>query len=179
MTSSFLAWSVAAILVFWAVGAYNRLIRLRAEVNTCFSQVQGQLEQQVGLVNSVLPADPREALDDDLAFLAQIQAASAQLAACLDAARPRPLDHERLAAIASAAQVLTRAWERAEREDLHDLAGPQLPAALTDDRARLVRLTEDAVQQFDHAVDRYNHAIAQFPAVLLAWIFGFKPGRRF
>jgi len=26
-------------------------------------------------------------------------------------------------------------------------------------------------------VMRYNEAIAQFPAVLLAWLFGFKPGR--
>jgi LemA protein len=26
-------------------------------------------------------------------------------------------------------------------------------------------------------VSRYNEAIAQFPAVLLAWLFGFKPGR--
>ncbi len=179
MTSSFLAWSVVAILVFWAVGAYNRLIRLRAEVNTSFTEVQGQLEQQARLVDSILPADPREAFDEDLAFLAQIQAASAQLAACLDAARPRPLDHERLAAIASASQVLTRAWERAEREDLHDLAGPQLPASLTDTRARLGRETAAAVAQFDGAVDRYNQAIEQFPALLLASVFSFKPGLRF
>lgn len=179
MTSSFLAWSIVAILVFWAVGAYNRLVRLRAEVNASFSEVQGQLEQQAKLVDAVMPADPRGWADEDLAFLAPIQDASAQLSACLDAARPRPLDHERLAAIASASQVLTRAWERAEREDLHDLAGPQLPAILTDTRTRLVRQTEAAVGQFDEAVDRYNHAITQFPAVFLAWVFSFKPGRRF
>ncbi|MEY4713495.1 MAG: hypothetical protein RIS88_2945 [Pseudomonadota bacterium] len=179
MTSSFLAWSIVAILVFWAVGAYNRLVRLRAEVNTSFAEVQGQLEQQAKLVDSALPADPRGWVDEDLALLAPIQDASGQLAACLDATRPRPLDHERLAAIVSASQVLTRAWERAEREDLHDLAGPQLPAILTDTRARLVRQTEAAVGQFDDAVDRYNHAIAQFPAMFLAWVFSFKPGRRF
>jgi LemA protein len=26
-------------------------------------------------------------------------------------------------------------------------------------------------------VARYNSGISQFPAVLLAWLFGFKPGR--
>jgi LemA protein len=26
-------------------------------------------------------------------------------------------------------------------------------------------------------VGRYNDAIAQFPAALLAWLFGFQPGR--
>jgi LemA protein len=179
MTSSFLAWSVVAILVFWAVGAYNRLVRLRSEVNASFSEVQGQLEQQAKLVDSVLPPDPRGAEDEDLAFLAQIRDASAQLAACLEANRPRPLDHERLASIVAASRVLTRAWERAEREDLHDLAGPQLPTTVTEDRARLVRQAAAAVTQFDDAVDRYNRAIAQFPALFLAWVFSFKPGRRF
>jgi LemA protein len=37
--------------------------------------------------------------------------------------------------------------------------------------------THAATDQFDLAVGRYNEAIAQFPAVLLAWLFGFKPGR--
>ena len=89
------------------------------------------------------------------------------------------MDHDRVSAIASASAVLTRAWERAEREDAHDLAGPQLPSELTDTRARLVRDTQTAIAQFDAAVDRYNGAIAQFPALLLARVFSFKAGRRF
>jgi LemA protein len=179
MTSSLLAWSVVALLVFWAVGAYNRLIRLRAEVNASFLEIQDQLRQQAQLVTSILPATP---LDPDAAeplFLAQIHDASDQLVACLDAVRPRPLDHERVAAMASAAGVLAGAWERAEREDAHDLAGSQLPETLIETRARLVRQTEAAVAQFDDAVARYNAAIAQFPALVLASLFGFKPGRSF
>jgi hypothetical protein len=27
-------------------------------------------------------------------------------------------------------------------------------------------------------VDSYNRAVRQFPAVLLAWLFGFRPARR-
>jgi LemA protein len=34
-----------------------------------------------------------------------------------------------------------------------------------------------AIDRFDRAVSRYNEGIAQFPAALLAWLFGFKPGR--
>ena len=179
MTSSILAWSVFALLVFWAVGAYNRLMRLRSEVNTCFSDVQGQLQQQAQLALSLAaPTDPQEA-EDEPPFLAQIRDASTQLAACLETVRPKPLDHERVAAIVSASAVLTRAWERAEREDAHDLAGPQLPSELIDTRARLVRDTQTAITQFDAAVVRYNAAIAQFPALLLARVFSFKPGRPF
>ncbi len=175
MTSSILAWSVVALLVFWAVGAYNRLVRLRSEVNASFSELQSQLQKQAELVQSMGPAGP----DDEPAFLLQIRSASAQLLACLEAGRPKPLDHEHVAALASAGTVLARAWERAEREDVHDLAGPQLPAELTEHRARIARETEVATAQFDAAVARYNAAIAQFPAVLLAWVFSFKPGRAF
>lgn len=179
MTSSILAWSVFALLVFWAVGAYNRLMRLRSEVNTCFAGVQVQLQQQAQLALSLAaPTDPQEAQDEP-PFLAQIRDASTQLAACLETGRPKPMDHDRVAAIASALAVLTRAWERAEREDVHDLAGPQLPSELTDTRAQLVRDTQTAIAQFDAAVDRYNGAIAQFPALLLARVFSFKPGRPF
>ncbi len=179
MTSSILAWSIVALLVFWAVGAYNRLVRLRSEVNASFSQVQGQMQQLAQLALSLAaPTDPQEA-EDEPAFLGQIRAASAQLVACLEIQRPKPLDHERLAAIASASLVLTGAWERAEREDAHDLAGPQLPTELTDTRARLVRETQTAIAQFDAAVVRYNAAIAQFPALLLARVFSFKSGRPF
>ena len=35
-----------------------------------------------------------------------------------------------------------------------------------------------ATEVFNQAVGRYNDAIAQFPALLLASLFGFKPGRR-
>jgi len=96
MTSSILAWSIVALLVFWAVGAYNRLVRLRSEVNASFSQVQGQMQQLAQLALSLAaPTDPQEA-EDEPAFLGQIRAASAQLVACLEIQRPKPLDHERL-----------------------------------------------------------------------------------
>ena len=39
------------------------------------------------------------------------------------------------------------------------------------------RTIPEAVEQFNRAVADYNRAIAQFPAMLLAWVFDFKPGR--
>ena len=69
------------------------------------------------------------------------------------------------------------AWDRAEREDAHDLAGPRLSESLVATRAQLVLQVQAAASQFNEAVVRYNHAIAQFPAVLLAWVFGFKSGK--
>ena len=69
------------------------------------------------------------------------------------------------------------AWERAERDDAHDLAGPRLPDTVLLRRAQLLLQAHAATETFNNAVARYNEAIAQFPAVLLAWLFGFMPAR--
>ncbi|HEX2544904.1 MAG TPA: LemA family protein, partial [Ramlibacter sp.] len=111
------------------------------------------------------------------AFWGGLQGAAAQLAASLAAARAKPLDPERIAALGAAQEVLSMAWDRAERDDAHDLAGPRLPEDFSGERAQLVRMAHAATEKFNHAVVQYNEAIAQFPAVMLAWLFGFHPAR--
>jgi LemA protein len=180
MPSSVVFWSAAAVLLFWAVGAYNRLMRLRAEANTAFAALEAELAKQVALVRECLPPPEMTQpapLEGDPGFWSGLHGAAAQFAASLAIARARPLEPEGIAALSAAQDVLAMAWERAERDDAHDLAGPRLPETLTARRAQIVMQTHSAIEHFDQAVSRYNRAIAQFPAVLLAWLFGFKPGR--
>jgi LemA protein len=179
-SSSVIFWSVAAVLLFWVVGAYNRLMRLRSDANAAFVNLEAELAHQVALVRDQLPmpeATQPAALDDDRTFWTGLHAAAAQFSASLSAARARPLEPQGIAALSAAQDVLAMAWERAERDDAHDLAGPRLPDTVTSRRTQLTIQTHAATDQFDRAVARYNEAIAQFPAVLLAWLFGFKPGR--
>jgi LemA protein len=181
MPSSIVLWSVAAVLLFWSVGAYNRLMRLRAEANTAFGALETELSKQVALVRECLPppepTQPAPLDGEPTSFWAGLHGAAAQFAASLAAARARPLEPEGIAALAAAQDVLTMAWERAERDDAHDLAGPRLPETLTVRRAQMVIQVRAATDHFNQAVARYNAAIAQFPAVVLAWLFGFKRGR--
>jgi LemA protein len=115
-------------------------------------------------------------LDHDGSIWAGLHGAAAQCATSLAAARGRPLEPQGIAALAAARDVLGMAWERAERDDAHDLAGPRLPETVIAQRAQLALQTHSAVAAFNQAVARYNEGIAQFPAVVLAWLFGFKPG---
>ena len=180
MPSSLVFWSVAAVVLFWAVGAYNRLVRLRSEARTTFANLDAELMRQVELVQASLSAqgeqeDPAPRETD--ASRAGLQGAASQLHATLAAMRQRPLEPAGIAALHAAQDVLAMAWDRAERDDVHDLAGPRLPESVGPARALLAAQTRAAVDQFNHAVARYNAGIAQFPAVLLAWLFGFKPAR--
>ena len=180
MPTPIVLWTLAAVLGFWAVGAYNRLMRLRAEAIAAFAGLETALTRQVELVRRQLPppeATQPASLQHEGSFWAGLHGAAAQCAASLAAAHNRPLDPQGIAALAAARDVLGMAWEQAERDDAHDLAGPRLPDTVVARRVQLALQTHSAVQLFNNAVTRYNAGIAQFPAVLLAWLFGFKPGR--
>lgn len=181
MSNSVMTWVAAAVLLFWAVGAYNRLVRLRGDAGASFAALDTELTRQVQLVRQLLPEDgdqPASLFDGiEGSFWGGLQGAAAQLEASLAVARPKPLEPDRIAALAAAQSVLAMAWERAEREDAHDLAGPRLPETLTARRAHMTANCAAAAERFSQAVQAYNEAITQFPAVLLAWLFGFRPGR--
>ena len=179
-SSSFVPWVLAAVFLFWAVGAYNRLVRLRSEAKSAFAVLEAELNRQVKLVNACVPPEedqPQSQFAGGSAFWGGLQGAAAQLSATLASARARPLDSERIAALGAAQEVLGMAWDRAERDDAHDLAGPRLPANFSSERQQLEGMAHAATEQFNQAVTRYNEGIAQFPAMLLARLFGFQPAR--
>lgn len=172
-------WVAAAVLLFWAVGAYNRLMRLRAEANAAFAALDEDLTKQVELVRTLPAADATQPapLDGEPGLWASLHAAAGQCAASLSAVRNRPLNREGISALATARDVLAHAWARAEHDDAHDLAGPRLPQDVLQQRAQLAVQALSAADHFDRSVLRYNAAIRQFPAVILAVLFGFRPGR--
>lgn len=45
---------IAAVLVFWAVGAYNRLVRLRNEIGNAFAQIDVQLKRRHDLIPNLV-----------------------------------------------------------------------------------------------------------------------------
>lgn len=179
MPSTLVSSIAGAVLLFWGVGAYNRLVRLRGEANAAFAELHGHLQRQVDLVDQVVGEEPESIFEGaQSSFWGGLQGAAAQLRASLAAAKHRPLDPDRIAALGSAQKVLVVAWERAERDDAHDLAGARLPDSLTGQRAQITTNCIAAAERFGAAVDHYNAAIGQFPALLVATLFGFRPARR-
>lgn len=184
MSNTLISWAVAAVLLFWALGAYNRLVRLRSDANTAFAALELELTRQTELVHASLPASlihtgltqPGDLLDEVTELWSGLRAAATQLTTSLAAMRPRPLDPEAAAALSEAHDVLTSAWTRVSNE-ADDLAGSSIPEDLTRQWQQLSVQARSATLRFNEAVVLYNDAIRQFPAVLLATLFGFKPGR--
>ena len=184
MPNSLVLWAVAAVLLFWSVGAYNRLVRLRSDANAAFTMLAQELTQQAELVHASLPASmihtgltqPGDLLDEVTELWSGLRAAATQLTVSLAAMQPRPLDPEAAAALSEARDVLTGAWIRVSQE-ANDLAGSSIPEGLEQQWRQLTAQSRSAAERFNQAVTRYNDAIRQFPALLLAGLFGFKPAR--
>ncbi len=183
MLLSILGWLLPAVMVFWAVGSYNRLVRLRGQVIAAFAVLEPAIAKQIALAQSSLPEQSIHGqtrpgnLGDDLDTLwLALRAATGQFSAALSALRPRPLDAQNAAAVTAAWAVLEMAWGRLQNE-AYDLAGPALPETLGTQWNTLASQLMPLRQQFNEAVVRYNTAITQFPAALLAWTFNFQSAR--
>ena len=176
MTQSWLIWAVLLLTVFWAVGAYNRLVRLRARAKTAFGLLDAQWAKLLTLVQDSIPDEVHGSADGTEALWTTLQSAQGQLQTALSACRLNPLQVDPIMALQAATGVMVMAWDGAVREG-HDLAGAILPEKRVTEWQQLLQLTADAQVQFNTAITDYNAAIGQFPAFLLASLFGFKSAK--
>ena len=183
-------WIGAALLLFWFVGAYNRLMRLRTAALQAYATLDAALVRQLDFVQSrvqpeLVPVEGAGAVD--ASAQSSLRATTAQLSTLLGATRLHPLDPASIAALATALHVMLAAWER-----LHPYAvlsfgadgtlSRPVPMGLKSDEPPAPDIeipiawpepspaAEIARQQFNTAVAAYNAAIAQFPALLVAWV---------
>jgi LemA protein len=193
LPESLASWIVIAVLLFWFVGAYNRLVRLRATVLQSYGTLDAALSKQLDFVQACITAEPaaETASNELLSSIAPLQAATTQLATLLGATRLHPLDAGGMAALATALQVWIGAWQRQHPDavTVFDADGTlsrpaQLqPGAVAAAPSAIEPIAwpepsaaaEIARSQFNLAVGHYNTAIGQFPALLVAWAVRLRP----
>lgn len=189
MSNSVMVWIAIAVLLFWSMGAYNRLMRLRSQGILAFAALEALLSQLVVTVKANLPeaavaADVPSDLpahDASAAFSAAcggLVAAAEQFNVSLKVAHARPLNGPTTSALKTAFETLCLSWSRLLALSA-DLAGPALPVTLQLQLQweQIAVQVEVARTEFNRRVENYNEAISQFPALLLAWVFGFKPAQ--
>ena len=170
---SLIWWLLPAVVVFWAVGAYNRLVRLRGLALQAFDALHMALVRQSELLQSALPAEAQPEPPEGDAWRT-LRAALVQFNALLVATRTRGLDPDAIGALVAARTVLGEAWSRASAQSPGTAAD-----AVSVRWDELVREAGTAIAQFDTSVARYNEAVRGFPAVILAWLFALRPARPF
>ncbi|MDP3172371.1 MAG: LemA family protein, partial [Polaromonas sp.] len=85
-TQSLILIAVFALLLFWAVGAYNRLVRLKNLIANAFGQIDVQLKRRYDLIPNLVEAVKKYLLHERETLEAVI-AARNQARTASDAAR--------------------------------------------------------------------------------------------
>lgn len=180
-------WVGGAVLLFWFVGANNRLMRLRSAALVAYAALDAALIKQLDYVQArntralVVSGVAKQDVNVESSLLSAV----AQMSAMLAVTRLRPLDPARIASLATALHVMLNAWERMYPGEVlrFDAEGTlSMPASLPGELPDTPQASpfawpepsaaaEIARGQFNDAVRAYNRAISQFPAFIVAWAF--------
>ena len=176
MSSQLISIAVLAVLIFWAVGAYNRLVRLKNTIANAFGQIDVQLKRRYDLIPNLVEA-AKKYLSHERETLEAVINARNQAKTASDAVRSRPVSALAVTTLAVAEQALTSSLGSlfALNEAYPELKADQTIRELSEELTSTENKVTFARQAFNDAVLDYNNAQGQFPAVLIAKIFSFAP----
>jgi LemA protein len=171
-----IALAVVAVLVFWAITIYNRLVALRNRFKNAFAQIDVQLKRRYDLIPNLVETVKGYIKHERETLEAVIRARSAAVnAAQAASANPgNPAAMQQLgAAEGTLAGVLGRLFALAEAYP--DLKANQNMLSLQEELASTENKVSFARQAFNDSVMEYNTRRESFPDNLFAGMFGFGP----
>lgn len=162
-----------AVTLFWAVGAHNRLVRLRSEVVRQWSSVDAVWLRLLVRLQGGIAARRSLTAETDEDGLQALQLACDELLEALSVARMQPLDAE------SQRQVMTQhlrvlAEIRLMLQTGNETLKPDLDIALN----RMRQTLPAALIPYHVAVAAYNEALVMRPASWLARRLNLQPATR-
>lgn len=174
-TTQIITLAVVALIVFWGVGAYNRLIKLRNEITNAFAQIDVQLKRRHDLIPNLVEV-ARKYLEHERETLERVTAARAQVVAATDLVRSQPNQAGPIKSLNLAEGVLSSAMGRFQAivEAYPELKADESLRDLSEELTHTENKVAFSRQLFNDATLDYNNSAQQFPANLVAGVFGFK-----
>jgi len=154
-----------ALVVFWAIGAYNRLVNLRNRFRNAFAQIDVQLKRRYDLIPNLVETVKGYAAHERETLEAVIRARNTAVSANGPEAAS--------AAEGQLSGALGRLFALAEAYP--DLKANQNFLSLQAELSSLETKIAAARRFFNNAVAEFNAAIQSVPAVFFAGALGFTP----
>lgn len=176
---SLLQWALlllALVVFFWAVGAYNRLVRLRNGIANAFAQIDVQLKRRHDLIPNLVEV-ARKYLQHESQTLEAVTNARNQARSAEQAAAGAPLAPGVMATLSGAEHMLGGALGKlmAVVEDYPELKADQTMRELSEELASTENRIGFARQAYNDQANQFNDAAQEFPALLIARLFNFQP----
>lgn len=167
---------VVAVLAVAVIVIYNRLVRLRNAIANAFAQIDVQLKRRYDLIPNLVET-ARKYLQHERDTLEAVTAARNQASAAATAARRDPGAAASMAALGAAEGMLGSALGRlmVVAEAYPELKADQTMRELSEELTSTENRVGFARQAYNDAVLDFNDGAGQFPANLVAGLFGFAP----
>lgn len=155
---------VLALIVFWLISLYNRLVRLRNRRENAFADIDVQLRQRHDLVPQLVETVKGYATHEKELLLRITEARTAAMAATT-------IDGK-----IAAEQQLTTALQglKVQVEAYPDLKANQNFLQLQEELSDIENKLAASRRFFNAATTEYNNSVESFPGTLIARNFGFK-----
>lgn len=170
---------LAALLLFWGLGAYKRLWRLRDAICSAWQQLEAPLAELANAGLQLAQAGPRWLPQESSAFDA-LRTQSLELRAALKPAQTTPFAADPVAQVTVAHALHASALQRVLallEHHAHDHDPDRLALIARLRTAQQQR--EFGKQLFNGRVALYNTAVAEIPTRALAGLYGFHDAKSF
>ena len=173
-------WVIIAVIVFYLVSIYNGLVRGKNAFKNAFSQIDVQLQRRYDLIPNLVETAKGYMKHEKETLEAVIQARNMAYKA-EEKAVANPGDPAAMKSLASAEGQLGGAIGRlfALAESYPDLKANENMLNIQEELTSTENKVAFSRQGYNDAVTTYNTKREQFPAVLLAGMFGFGAAELF
>jgi len=180
MTGLVVVLGVAALLLMFVVGIYNKLVRLRNRFKNAFAQIDVQLKRRYDLIPNLVET-AKGYMKHERETLEAVIAARNQASAANDRASSDPSDAGAIRGLAGAEGALTGALGRlfALVESYPDLKANQNMMQLSEELTSTENKVAFSRQAYNDSVMTYNTAREVFPANIVAGTFNFAAAQLF
>jgi LemA protein len=166
--------ALIALVAFWAIGAYNRLIGLRNQFKNAFAQIDVQLKRRYDLIPNLVDT-AKAYMKHERETLEAVIKARNQAVAAASAANANPASGAAIQQLGAAEGALTGVLGRmfALAEAYPDLKANTNMISLQEELSSTENKVAFARQAFNDAVMEYNTKRESFPDTIFAGMFGF------
>lgn len=174
MTALLIFLGILAVVVFWAIGIYNRLVNERNRVRNAFAQIDVQLTRRYDLIPNLIEAVKGYMKHERETLEAVIQARNGAVSS-LEAAKADPANAAAMKKLGVSEGALSSALGRlfALSESYPDLKANQNMIQFQEELTSTENKVAFSRQAFNDAVLGYNNSAENFPNNLIAGFFSF------
>ncbi len=175
-------WFCVALLIFWSLGAYNRLVRLRNQIIQQYFALESVLFKYQDLVQEAITIAAtasngwRASVAPELgaSLWTRLQVCANHAAMAMARMHEHPMLPKSADELVETSEELESAWLALIHPDVYYLS---VPEELKKKWSDIDVLLQPELEKFNTLSVDYNHAIDMFPAILIAKLFNFKPAR--